>query len=475
MRIRVKYIVIFSLILLYAGTNCALAQIYVDTIYQIQTVTDILYGNATEFSGQERELKLDISVPLNAPLPVCGRPLVLIIHGGAFLEGSKDDAGIKLLRQDFAKRGYIAASISYRLGFFLTNQNLNCNVPKWNCLNATEESEWIRAWYRGVQDAKGAIRYLLKQTNDYPIDRNQVFLLGESAGGFISLGVAYLDQEAEKPISCGAVNAVTLPNPSYYDACIAPNIWDIPIAQMNTQRPDLGPVSGLLHTDAPDYHIVAVANMFGGLIAELFSQYSGKMPDLYTFHQPNDLIVPFGYSRILQGFNDCAVAANCVNMINRPFVYGSAAITQLIDTLNIAEADKPIVQFEQTTNTSNCIQQVIDPATGGHQYDSYWLRTTQAATFFASRIQENTCLNSFHDALAISNSIAVDVMPDGLRVRNIGAVGIIELFDLSGKKIITVRAAPDSVHILLPPLSGLFIMRYITTQGIQVHKLMFQN
>ncbi len=475
MRIRVKYIVIFSLILLYAGTNCALAQIYVDTIYQIQTVTDILYGNATEFSGQERELKLDISVPLNAPLPVCGRPLVLIIHGGAFLEGSKDDAGIKLLRQDFAKRGYIAASISYRLGFFLTNQNLNCNVPKWNCLNATEESEWIRAWYRGVQDAKGAIRYLLKQTNDYPIDRNQVFLLGESAGGFISLGVAYLDQEAEKPISCGAVNAVTLPNPSYYDACIAPNIWDIPIAQMNTQRPDLGPVSGLLHTDAPDYHIVAVANMFGGLIAELFSQYSGKMPDLYTFHQPNDLIVPFGYSRILQGFNDCAVAANCVNMINRPFVYGSAAITQLIDTLNIAEADKPIVQFEQTTNTSNCIQQVIDPATGGHQYDSYWLRTTQAATFFASRIQENTCLNSFHDALAISNPIAVDVMPDGLRVRNIGAVGIIELFDLSGKKIITVRAAPDSVHILLPPLSGLFIMRYITTQGIQVHKLMFQN
>lgn len=473
MRKQVKYIVIFSLIVLYAGTNCALAQIYVDTVYQIQTVTDVIYGNATEFSGQERELKLDISVPLNAPLPVCGRPLVLIIHGGAFLEGSKDDAGIKLLRHDFAKRGYIAASITYRLGFFLTNQNLNCNVPKWNCLNATEESEWIRAWYRGVQDAKGAIRYLLKQTNDYPIDRNQVFLLGESAGGFISLGVAYLDQEAEKPISCGAVNAVTLPNPSYYDACIAPNIWDIPIAQMNTQRPDLGPVSGLLHTDAPDYHIVAVANMFGGLIAELFSQYSGKMPDLYTFHQPNDLIVPFGYSRILQGFNDCAVAANCVNMINRPFVYGSAAITQLIDTLNIAEADKPIVQFEQTTNTSNCIQQVIDPATGGHQYDSYWLRTTQAATFFASRIQENTCLNSFHDALAISNPIAVDVMPDGLRVRNIGAVGIIELFDLSGKKIITVRAAPDSVHILLAPLSGLFIMRYITTQGIQVHKLMF--
>lgn len=473
MRKQVKYIVIFSLIVLYAGTNCALAQIYVDTVYQIQTVTDVIYGNATEFSGQERELKLDISVPLNAPLPVCGRPLVLIIHGGAFLEGSKDDAGIKLLRQDFAKRGYIAASITYRLGFFLTNQNLNCNVPKWNCLNATEESEWIRAWYRGVQDAKGAIRYLLKQTIDYPIDRNQVFLLGESAGGFISLGVAYLDQEAEKPISCGAVNAVTLPNPSYYDACIAPNIWDIPIAQMNTQRPDLGPVSGLLHTDAPDYHIVAVANMFGGLIAELFSQYSGKMPDLYTFHQPNDLIVPFGYSRILQGFNDCAVAANCVDMINRPFVYGSAAITQLIDTLNIAEADKPIVQFEQTTNTSNCIQQVIDPATGGHQYDSYWLRTTQAATFFASRIQENTCLNSFHDALAISNPIAVDVMPDGLRVRNIGAVGIIELFDLSGKKIITVRAAPDSVHILLAPLSGLFIMRYITTQGIQVHKLMF--
>ena len=174
MRGQLYFLLCLLLIILDVRPNSAYAQIYLDTLFTIQSVTDITYGTGTEFSGQERELKLDVSVPVNAPLPECGRPLVLIIHGGAFLEGSKDDAGIKLLRQDFAKRGYIAASISYRLGFFLTDQNLNCNVPKWNCLNAADESEWIRAWYRGVQDAKGAIRFLLKQTNDFPIDRKSV-------------------------------------------------------------------------------------------------------------------------------------------------------------------------------------------------------------------------------------------------------------------------------------------------------------
>lgn len=452
------------------------AQNYVDTIYSIQSITNLQYGTATAFAGQPTNLFLDVSYPINAPLPECGRPLVMIIHGGAFIAGSKDDAGIVALRNDFAKRGFIAASISYRLGFFQTDLNLNCNIPNWNCLNAADEAEWIRAWYRGVQDAKGALRFLINQSKAFPIDASRVCVMGESAGGFIAMGLAYLDQESEKPAFCESQPAAALPNSVYYTPCIDPASWDIPINQMNTARPDLGGINGTLNTDAPSYTILAVANMFGGMVQDLFSQYATPAADLYTFHQPNDLIVPFGYSRILAGFSDCAVGTGCVSMISRPFIYGSAAINQLRDTVSIPEADKPFIQFDQTNNTANCLQQVLDPSVGGHQYDSYWLRTTNAASFFASRIIDQGCSPTGIEAGNIAPKFNVSLDETDLLISQLSGKGHISLYDVQGRCIMSLPVSQNSVRLPVSGNSpGVYIVKYSQENQTQTRKVVLAH
>ncbi|MFN5317355.1 MAG: alpha/beta hydrolase fold domain-containing protein [Bacteroidia bacterium] len=465
-----------SFLSLFAALLCVLntlqAQNYIDTVYSIQSISNLQYGTATAFAGQPTNLFLDVSFPINAPLPECGRPLVLIIHGGAFIAGSKDDAGIVALRTDFAKRGYIAASISYRLGFFQTDLNLNCNIPNWNCLNAADEAEWIRAWYRGVQDTRGALRFLLNQSKAFPIDASRICVLGESAGGFIAMGMAYLDQESEKPMFCEAQPQVALPNSVYYTPCIDPASWDIPINLMNTNRPDLGSIHGNLNLDAPPYTILAVGNMFGGMIKDLFSEYVSPMPDLYTFHQPNDLIVPFGYSRILAGFSDCAVGTGCVSMISRPFIYGSSAINQLRDTVSIPESDKPFIQFDQTNNTANCLQQVLDPSVGGHQYDSYWLRTTNAASFFASRILAQGCTPTGIETRNETQTFTAYLDQTDLIVSQLRGKGQLSLYDLQGRCIMSLSVSQGSVRLPVSGNSpGVYLIKYSQENHIQTQKV----
>ncbi len=373
-------------------TQLTLAQNYIDTLYSISTESNITYGEAINFAGTNTTLQLDLSTPSDAPLPACGRPLVVIIHGGAWVAGSKNDAGIVNLRETFAKRGFAAAAINYRLGFFLSAQNLNCNVPNWNCSLAADSSEWIRAWYRGVQDAKGAIRYLVANRETYQIDTSQIFVLGESAGGFIALGTAYLDNLSEKPLDCQLLPPVQAPNAAYFAPCIQNSSWALEIATMNLNRPDLGSIEGELNLNAGSYRIKAVANMFGGMLQNLFALSDNQVPDLYTFHQPNDLIVPIGSTRLLQGFSECAASTGCVGIPNRPWSWGSQAMLNYLDTAQIPPSAKPATQAEITTNNANCLTQILNPAQGGHQYDAPFLRSAQAAAFFAARIVENDCL-----------------------------------------------------------------------------------
>jgi len=68
-------------------------------------IKDIEYKN---ING--KSLQLDIYKPRNITQPA---PLLVFIHGGAWVGGKRSDYLVYLL--DFAKKGYITATISYRL------------------------------------------------------------------------------------------------------------------------------------------------------------------------------------------------------------------------------------------------------------------------------------------------------------------------------------------------------------------------
>ena len=149
---------------------------------------DIPYGNNVTASGSNISLVLDIYRPVGDV--VTNRPVVIVAHGGFFLGGSNNGSDVVPLCEDLAKMGYVVASMSYRLGiddFF-------------NLATSLQE-----AAMRGVQDAKAAIRFFRKshatEGNPWGIDPERIVLGGSSAGGFIALHAAYVDDLSEIPSS----------------------------------------------------------------------------------------------------------------------------------------------------------------------------------------------------------------------------------------------------------------------------------
>ena len=58
-------------------------------------------------------LLMDIYQPYNDPM--AARPFMVLVHGGSFLQGNKSD--LEETCRAFARKGYVAVSIQYRLGY----------------------------------------------------------------------------------------------------------------------------------------------------------------------------------------------------------------------------------------------------------------------------------------------------------------------------------------------------------------------
>ena len=142
-------------------------------------------------------LMMDVYMPDPAVDTVSNRPLIIYVHTGNFLPivvsgsslGQKIDSSAVSLCKSWAKRGFVAASIDYRLG--------------WNPLDSTAEgrrSLVLQAVYRSILDTKTAVRYFKKDaatTDTYAIDPNKIIIYGEGSGGYTSLAYATMDRYDE--------------------------------------------------------------------------------------------------------------------------------------------------------------------------------------------------------------------------------------------------------------------------------------
>jgi para-nitrobenzyl esterase len=153
--------------------------------FTLNGLTTIAYTQATDYQGKVQNLQLDIYQPAIDTL--ARRPLIIYCHGGDFTSGARNSAWPVKFCQAFAKRGYVTASIDYRLG-----------------IGSAGDADVISAQIRAVQDAKAAVRFFkqtaAEQGNPYRIDVGQIYIAGEGSGGIIVLQMAYLnssDQLAE--------------------------------------------------------------------------------------------------------------------------------------------------------------------------------------------------------------------------------------------------------------------------------------
>lgn len=171
------FAVIAALCWSFAANSSHADERYRDEVFSAVKVSrDLQYGQARNAEGKNEILRLDLYQPEGDT--ALQRPAIVWIHGGGFVNGSKTIPPMVVFCERFAKRGYIAVSIDYRLRDKL----------------ATAEDS-LGAIIDAMHDAKAAVRWLRSQAAAYRLDTARVAIAGSSAGAGAALHAAYEEDE----------------------------------------------------------------------------------------------------------------------------------------------------------------------------------------------------------------------------------------------------------------------------------------
>ncbi len=147
-----------------------------------------LYDNETDLTSVS--LHMDIYKPKDDA--ETKRAAVLVMHGGAFAAGAKDDTDQQTITycDSLAARGFVAVAVEYRLGITATIENKVLTI---------DSLDFSRTVYRGIQDVRAAVRYVRMNADKLGVDPGRIYLIGNSAGAILSLENIYMDKESEIP------------------------------------------------------------------------------------------------------------------------------------------------------------------------------------------------------------------------------------------------------------------------------------
>lgn len=267
-----QFTIILSLSLTFwLTTSVTHAQRYLQPLFGQIVESAIPYGESVSWNGNSAPLLLDLYLP--AGDTATRRPLLLLFHGGSFVGGARTDAYMQNMCAYFATRGYVAASVGYRLGVNVANV-------------AGLQDEFIRAAIRATHDAKAAARFFRKSVvennNPYGIDTSRIFAGGYSAGAITAIHLAWLK------------------NPALTSQQVQNNLTVLNVG--------LEGMSG-----NPGYHsgVEAVVNLAGAALDTQIIQ-PGFVPAIH-FHGTDDQTVPYARGPVrAMGFNIMTVDGSSI-------------------------------------------------------------------------------------------------------------------------------------------------------------------
>ena len=181
------------------------------------------------------------------------RPAVVVIHGGAWITGKKEDmAGFC---EQLAERGYVVANVQYRLA----------PTHKWPAM---------------LDDVQSAVRFIRRNSLMYRVDPERIASLGASAGGHLALMLGTTETRDPKTASRNSskvqavvnffgVSDFTLMLPLWN--VLADSVFGVKPADV---RPIMAAASPLTHLDKADAPV-------------------------FTFHGTADWVVPITQSKAL--------------------------------------------------------------------------------------------------------------------------------------------------------------------------------
>jgi hypothetical protein len=518
-----------------------LAQVrYVDDIFNdddIVVTEDVVYGmNFSAYVpatlGGPQVIPLYADVYMADPMVdnVMDRPVVIYLHTGSFLPKGlasplgwqKDSAAVEIC-QRLAKKGYVAISATYRLGWQANNtQNLDLR-----------RGSNLMAVYNAVQDAKTAVRFVraskqvqlptLPAIDPFHVDPANVMLIGQGSGGYITLAYGALSDLSEVTAptkfqytdTIGILGGTVGVGDPYVDTAVIGD-WNgfggaatisgtnpttgLPLIDFSQPGRNIENYAGV-----PD-QVSLVMNMGGALGDSAWSD-AGETP-VVSVHCRYDFFAPYyrGMVRVpvagqfwdvvdVAGSHTAVKSANITGnnsiFVNAGYndVYTQKALSnpfnvgqyEGIYTMNIPPAD-PALPFAVNSNPWD----YWDPT------DPLSANETNPNLKAQSRAYIDTVMGYFIPRMATvmgigmgaeeiaSADIDLRIYPnpanDHVNVRSFsGPIVEIKMLDITGKTVRVVRGTSDAERIeLLDLRAGVYLLSVRTEQGSTFRKVTVQ-
>lgn len=224
-----------------------------------QVFTDIdsstvVFAEQNFMTEHPSDLKMDIYYPQNDLIE--RRPVIIWAFGGAFIQGERSD--MHILAREAAKRGFVSASIDYRL--------LQTVFPP------PDTTIIMNTVVKAASDMKAAVRYMRKDAqteNVYGIDPSNIYVGGISAGAITSLLVGLGDE-------------------GDFGSSFLKEIVDA--------HGGIEGNSGLSISEGYSSRVKGILNLSGAVYDDKF--IDANDPPVFSVHGDDDKVVPYAYDYV---------------------------------------------------------------------------------------------------------------------------------------------------------------------------------
>jgi acetyl esterase/lipase len=267
----------------------------------VESHPDLVYSTPPGF----RPLRLDLYRQITAGSP---RPLVVYVHGGGWQSGHTRHSGAfenwPEVLASLARRGYVVASVEYRL---------------------SGEAKFPAA----IHDVKNAIRWLRASATKFAIDPRKVVIWGGSAGGQLAALAA---------TSCGVpelapqTSALSAQSECAQGLVAWYGVFDL-AAIPQSADPAASPLTKYLGC-------VATKCADAAALASAVSHLDAKDPPVLLVHGELDKVVPVGQSRAFdQALKAKGIASELVviRAVDHSFIGASAEETRKASLLALTK------------------------------------------------------------------------------------------------------------------------------------------
>ncbi len=341
---------------------------YRDEVFSSVTRTNsVEYGSAVNVQGQTQILRMNIYQPTGDI--TTQRPAMVLIHGGGFTAGNRDDPWIDSLCRRFARRGYVCASIDYRLGVGTST------------LDYLSEQQWSHTIIRAVQDAKAAVRFFRRNASTYRIDTSRIVLGGSSAGAITAIQSAYMDESEVPPQANRAVTGPlegTSGNPGFSSAVRAVvNCWGALLDTTWIQRGNAPIVSVHCTTDnVVPFDVGFFGTSVGGINVSTPFRLNGSNAVLRAAQRVNVPAQLYAVPQICHGLNEQAQSSQVQTAVTTiaNFMYSQLYVASSVSPSTVITRALRVAPNPLTSSDTRCTILLPQAIQGNYTAELYTLQ-----------------------------------------------------------------------------------------------------